>query len=119
MLMVMMILHDPDKLQDLLDAWEAIGVPGATILHSTGLGRTRTNPGMWDDLPLIPNLRDFYEHDEYFGRTVFTVVPDEAMADKVVEATNQVTGDLDQPDTGMLVVLPLLKVFGLVKREYK
>ena len=118
MLMVMMILHDPDKLQDLLDAWEGIGVPGATILHSIGLGRTRTNPGMWDDLPLIPNLRDFYEHDEYFGRTVFTVVPDEAMADKVVEATNQVTGDLDQPDTGLLVVLPLLKVFGLVKREY-
>jgi len=118
MLMVMLILHDPDKLQDVLDAWEEIGVSGATILHSTGLGRTRTNPGIWDDLPLMPGLRDFFEHEEYFSRTIFTIVPDEAMAEKVVDATCQVTGDLTQPDTGLLAVLPLVKVYGLVKREY-
>jgi nitrogen regulatory protein PII len=116
MLMVMFVLHDTEKLDDLMDAWEAAGVPGITILQSTGLGRARSMPGRWDDLPLMPSLRDFYEHDELFSRTLFTVVPDEAAVDRVVKATLDTVGDLDMANTGLLAVFPLVQVYGLEKK---
>ncbi|HLE15503.1 MAG TPA: hypothetical protein VI776_12200 [Anaerolineales bacterium] len=117
MLMVMFVLHNTEKLDDLIDAWEAAGVPGITILHSTGLGRARSLPGRWDDLPLIPSLRDFYENDEMFSRTLFSVVPDEAAAERVVKATINTVGELSEANTGLLAVFPLVKVYGLEKKQ--
>ncbi len=55
----------------------------------------------------MPSLSDFYERDEELSRTLFTVVPDEATAQCVIEAARHLIGDLDQPDTGLLVVLPV------------
>ena len=39
--MVVFVLNDPDRSQDVLDAWEAAGIIGVTILESSGLGRVR------------------------------------------------------------------------------
>lgn len=117
MLMVMFVLHNTEMLEELLNAWEAAGVPGITILQSTGLGRARSTPGRWDDLPLMPSLRDFYEHDELFSRTLFSVLPDEAAVERVVQATIDTVGDLDQTNTGLLAVFPVIKVYGLEKKQ--
>jgi hypothetical protein len=74
-------------------------------------------PGRWDDLPLMPSLRDFYEHDELFSRTLFTILPDEAAVERVVQATIATVGGLDQANTGLLAVFPLVKVYGLEKKQ--
>lgn len=115
MFMVLLVLHNPDKLKDILEAWEKAGVPGVTVMHSTGIGRLRQYPSLWDDLPLLPCLEDFYKHEELLSKTLFSVVPDEAMVDEVTRATQSVLGDMNQPDTGLLVVFPLLRVYGLEK----
>lgn len=117
MFMVMFVLHNTEKLDAILDAWEAAGVPGITILNSTGLGRARSWPGRWDDLPLMPSLRDFYEHDELFSRTLFSILADEAAVDRVVQATTRVVGDLEEANTGLLAVIPLANVYGLEKKK--
>ena len=116
MLLVLFVLNNADLLDQVLDAWEETGVTGVTILHSTGLGRTRMGPGLRDDIPLLPSLKSLLQHEEYFSRTMISVVPDNEMADKVISATNRVVGDLDRPDTGLLVVIPLEKVYGLNKQ---
>ncbi len=41
MSLILFILHDPEKLRALLDAWRGAGVSGATVLFSTGMGRIR------------------------------------------------------------------------------
>lgn len=119
MFMLVLILNNPERVNDVLDAWEEAGVGGATILHSTGLGRIRRYQGFRDDLPLIPSLNDFVDHEEQFSRTIFTVCKDEPLADKLVEVTQKILGDLDEPDTGIMVVLPVIKAYGVVKRDYK
>jgi hypothetical protein len=58
MYLLLFVLHDPSKLEDLLDAWENEGVRRVTLLFSTGLGRLRYIKGLRDDLPLIPSLED-------------------------------------------------------------
>lgn len=115
MLMVLLVLNDPDKLEDMLEAWEDVGVPGITILHSTGVGKLRQSSCLWDDVPLLPNLEDFYEREELHSRTIFSVVPDEAMAEKLVAVTQRLIGELNKRETGLMVFLPVVKVFGLEK----
>lgn len=114
MYFILFVLHNAEKCDALLTAWEEIGVRGATIMHSTGLGRLRGSDYM-DDVPLFPSLEDFTEHEEYFSRTIFTVVDSEDMIDRLVKATELVVGELTQPETGFLVVLPVAKVYGLNK----
>jgi nitrogen regulatory protein PII len=117
MYLVLFVLHNPEKVSDLLDAWEDVGVSGVTILGSSGLGRVRrvNRTGLRDDLPLIPSLQALLNHEEYFSRTLFTIVQGEEMVDQLIEATQQVVGDLSRPDTGLLVVLPVVKSYGLNK----
>ena len=117
MYLILFVLNDPDQLEDLLIAWEENGVQGATVLFSTGLGRIRELDGWRDDMPLIPSLRDFYEIPENMNRTIFTIVKDEAQIDAVVAATKKVVGELDERETGLLLVLPVARAYGVNKRN--
>ena len=112
--MVIFVLDDVDQCKDVLDAWEAAGISGVTILESSGLGRVRQS-GMRDDLPLMPSLSDLFKRAETRHRTLFTVVKDQAKIDALVEATQSVVGDLEQPNTGFLFVLPVSQVYGRSK----
>lgn len=115
MYLIILFLHNPDLLEELMEAWDKEGVNGATITFSVGMGQFLEKLGMRDDIPLIPSLEDFFEAQEKLSRTIFAVIQDEAMIDGIVAATQRVMGDLDQPDTGMLLVLPVWKAFGLYK----
>ncbi|HET9909214.1 MAG TPA: hypothetical protein VFQ23_21375 [Anaerolineales bacterium] len=117
MYLVLFVLNDPDKLEELLIAWEENDVQGATVLFSTGLGRIHELDNWRDDMPLIPSLRDFYEVPENMNRTVFTVVNDEAQVDAIVAATKKIVGELDEQETGLLLVLPILRAYGMNKRK--
>ena len=113
--LVLFVLSNPEKLEDVLSAWEAAGASGATILASTGLGRLRRNSLLCDDFPLIPSLEDLFRREETSSRTIFTLVEEEATVEKVIEATRQIVGDFSLPNTGILMVLPISRVVGLKK----
>jgi nitrogen regulatory protein PII len=113
MYMIFFVLHDVLVLDDILKAWEETGVNGVTLLPSTGLGRLRQKTGLRDDLPLIPRLEDIFQHTELHNRTLVTIVTDDEMVNRVVSATQSIVGDLDLPNTGILAVIPLARVYGL------
>ena len=112
--LVVFILNDPDRCSDILDAWEDAGVRGITILESSGLGRVR-QAGMRDDLPLIPSLSDLFKHSETRHRTLLTVVKEQNQIDAIVNATQEIIGDLEQEDTGLLFIVPVSQVYGKSK----
>ena len=111
--MILFVLHDPEKLTALLDAWKEAGISGATVLFSTGMGRIQQNQSLRDDLPLLPSLEDFYPKVENLSRTIFSVVDNDDVIEKVITATENVIGDLEQPDRGLFIVLPVSQVHGL------
>jgi len=114
--LVVLVLDDPDRCRDMLDAWEKAGAPGVTILDSSGLGRVR-RLGIRDDVPLMPSLSDLFRRQEGHHRTLFSVVRDQSQVDAIVKATQAVVGDLDRRDTGLLFVIPVSQTYGLYKRE--
>ena len=113
MFMIMFILNDPDRCQEVLDAWDQAGAPGITILRSTGLGRIRDRMGLKDDIPLMPSLEDFFQTEENLHRTLIAIVRGRPLVDRILEATRSTLGDLNAPNTGILVVLPVLEAYGL------
>ena len=115
MYLIILFLHNPDLLEELMEAWDQEGVNGATILFSVGMGKFLEKQGLRDDIPLIPSLEDFYEASETLSRTIFATVKEETLIDKIVAATQRVMGDLNQPENGMLLVMPVLKSYGFYK----
>ena len=112
MYFVLFVLHDSTLCDDLLLSWEQAGVKGVTILPSTGLNRMQKR-ALQEDMPIMPSLEDFFSTNEVGNRTLFTVVQDDDMVENVLHATEEVVGELSQPNTGVLIVLPVVKTYGI------
>jgi nitrogen regulatory protein P-II 1 len=110
---VVLVLNDVSKLEDVLKTWVQLGVPGITTLDSTGLRQAMGKRAFRDDLPLFPTLDDLLEGTEEHSRTLFTVVPDGFAVEKLVAATEGIIGKLDAPNTGILFTLPIGRAWGL------
>ena len=120
---VVVVMPDLGKCQDVLDAWEKYGVSGVTVLESLGMHKIQQMRAGRDDLPLLPSLRHLMESEEYHHRTAFVVVDDDFHLDGLIEATERaVGGDFDAPNSGLLFVLPVTRALGMRpywKRERK
>jgi len=114
--MIWFVLHDTSLLAEVLSAWKEAGVLGITILPSTGLRRLEFSESLRDDIPLIPSIEDLMSDEETLNRTLFTIVDDDSLVEKVIESTQRVVGDLNMPNTGILSVIPLGKVYGLNRK---
>ena len=110
--MVIFVMNHPDECGTLLEAWEAAGVTGITILESSGLGQLHGRAAR-DDIPLMPSLHDIFKTKETRHRTLFSVVDSEEQVDALLKVTQEVVGDLDCDDTGFLFVLPVSRVYGM------
>lgn len=115
--MVILVLDDVNQGPSLVDAWEAAGVTGLTIIESTGLGRLRRTLGLRDDMPLMPSIRALMQAREEHHRTIFSIVEGEAMIDALIEATERTIGKLSEPHTGVLFAIPVARVVGLPSDE--
>jgi hypothetical protein len=113
--MILLVLHDAEKLKDVLAAWEECGISGATILYNTGIGSIRKIEALRDDIPLIPSFSDFFSQQESHGRTLFTILENDDVIPALVAATEAVVGGLDLDGNGILAVLPVSRVYGIRK----
>ena len=114
--LIVLVLDDPDRCRDILDAWEVAGAPGVTILDSSGLGRVR-RAGIRDDVPLMPSMIDLFRRQEDHHRTLFSVVKDQSQVEAIAQATQAIIGELDRGHTGLLFVVPVSQVYGLHKKR--
>lgn len=111
--LVVLVLVEPQKLEDVLTAWLESGVPGVTTMESRGLRQEMGKRAFRDDLPLFPTLGDLLQGSEEHSLTLFAVVPDGYAMDGLVAATETITGSLDAPNTGILFTVPVGRVWGL------
>lgn len=117
MQLILFVLNDPNLMDDIIRAWEEAGVGGITILPSTGMARIRDKSAWRDDIPLIPSIDDFHDYVEAFNRTLFTVVDSDEKVDTVIAATERITGDLNDPHTGILISLPVNRFKGIFRNS--
>lgn len=114
--LVVLVVEEVEKLDQVVEAWLRLDIPGATVLDTAGLGDRLGAAGIRDDLPLMPSLSSLLRTREEANRTLFSVVPDGFDLDALVAATEAILGPLDKPDTGILFTVPVNRVHGLRRR---
>ena len=65
----------------------------------------------------MPSLHDLFENEEVQHRTLLSVVDSQDMVDKMVAIAQQVIGNLEEPHTGFLFVVPVIQTYGLGKHR--
>ena len=105
MLLYVLVLNKIRLLEPLFQAMLARNINGATVLDSTGMMRVLSDDEN-ANLPMYGVLRHVYSPERKQSKTVFVVLPEEKVQE--LEAiVDEVTGGLDQPDTGIAFAIPL------------
>jgi nitrogen regulatory protein PII len=111
--LIVLVVHDPTKADEVGEAWVEAGVTGLTLLDSSGWEMRAKSHGVPDDLPLFPSMRRFLRGDEEASRLLFSVVGDDFDLEPLIRATEGVLGPLAEPDSGILFVVPVTQARGL------
>jgi CBS domain-containing protein len=109
--LLIVILDDLERMPALLQAWRAIGLPGATILESVGAHRAIT----WLGRVGLGALDRLFEADEVRRRTLLAAIEDEQLLAQAIAEAERVVGGFDGPNSGLLLVLPVAQARGLRK----
>jgi nitrogen regulatory protein PII len=111
MYMVMFVIDDPSRLDEVLNAWHKAGISGATIVESTGINRRRRASLVGTGV--MAGINRLMSSDEESHYTLFAIVPDESMVAACLAAAESVVGDLNEANTGVLAAWPVAVVKGV------
>jgi nitrogen regulatory protein PII len=111
--LVMLITSRVDQGHAVGEAWEQAGAPGITFVESYGLRRLRERARSAEVLPGIMSMLQILRENEETSLIVLSVVDNDALVEKLVEATNAVLGDLMQPNTGVMFIIDVERAIGV------
>jgi nitrogen regulatory protein P-II 1 len=110
MYLLIVILEKSYDLDLLIDKYRQIGITGATIIDSSGIGNSMLHQS---DLPVIANIRQLFEAGNLSNsHTLLSVVPDEQVLDNAMKEISEIVGGFNKPDTGIMFSIKLERVEG-------
>jgi hypothetical protein len=112
--LLIMVLDDSNRLNEVLEAWRTAGIRGTTILESTGLNRVLPRHTAQ---PMFAGFSQMFGGGRVGHQTLFAIIDSLELAEAAVSATEAVIGKLTDPNTGIMFVTPVLQVWGLPKKE--
>ncbi|OJV90629.1 MAG: hypothetical protein BGO39_19675 [Chloroflexi bacterium 54-19] len=115
-MLVGLVLNDINNLEGIIDGWEEAGATGATVLDCAGKRQVK-EALQRDDVPLFPSLANILQDEQVAQKFIFSIVEDGPTVDRIIDVTEQITGDLFEQSKGILFVLPLNFVLGLRPKE--
>lgn len=101
------VINDPEKVDEILSGFVELGITGATVLQSEGMGSVLSH-----DIPIFAGLQTLISGSKPLNRMIFSVVPLERV-DSVIALMQEIMGNLAAPATGIVFTLPVDRVVGL------
>lgn len=106
MKMLALVLNDSDRVDEVLLSLSKIGIVGATVINSVGMGAI-----LGGKVPFFPIHEKHIRVQKPENKTIFTIIDDEVTLRHAVDML-RVTLKLEKPGTGFLFVLPVLEAYG-------
>lgn len=103
------ILNRTEFLDDILTLFLELGVSGATIIDSVGMGRIVSK-----DIPIFASFKDLLSGSRPSNKTILSVVREE-LIDEIVDGIEKSIGDFSREGMGIYFSVPLDGVWGLAK----
>ena len=111
--LVVLITPMIDRSHDIGDQWQQAGAPGITFIESYGLHRMQQANAGAEVLPGFMSMIEILRNRDEHSVTMFSVVHDNALVDKLIAATEAVIGPISHPDNGILFVLDVEQALGI------
>jgi nitrogen regulatory protein P-II 1 len=104
------VINQEEKLEAILSGMIELGVTGATIIDSSGMGRFLSH-----DVPIFAGVEALARTSRPKNQTIFSVIRDDAQVDAVIRMLEEVCGEFSTPATGIVFTLPIQRVVGLAR----
>ncbi len=108
MQLLVAVINDLDRLDEILRAFYDVGIAGATVLHSEGMGRVLSQ-----DVPNFAGLQELVANSRPQNRTLFSVIEDPELAERAMAILQDVCGRFSDPATGIAFIVPVEQAIGL------
>jgi nitrogen regulatory protein P-II 1 len=102
------VINEEEKLDEILSGLIELGVTGATVLRSEGMGRVVSH-----DIPIFAGLDMLASRSRPQNQTIFSVIRDDETVDRVIALLQEICGNLEDPATGIVFTIPVNRVVGL------
>lgn len=110
-----LILNETEELNAILEDFIKVGVRGATIIDSQGMGAALAT----GDVPIFGGLmRVMHDNNRPYNKVIFTVIEDESVLEAAVNVVNTHLGDLSKPGVGLMFSVPVDHVWGWTNPDY-
>lgn len=110
------VLNKSEYLDDILDAFVDIGVRGATIIDSQGMGSALADSSSGGE-PFFGVLRNLLDNSRPYNKTIFTVIKDDEILEQAVNVVKEIVKDIYKPGVGMMFTLPVGNIYGMDREE--
>lgn len=108
MQLLIAVVNQHEKLDDILAGFLELGITGATVIRSEGMGRVLSH-----DIPIFAGLQTLLARARPHNITIFSVIEDPARVERALALLQDICGDLRSPATGIAFTLPVDRVVGL------
>ena len=102
------ILNRTERIEDVLAGFVEIGITGATLVDSVGMGEVLVR-----NVPVFAGFRNVLSESRPANKTIFAVVEDEAKIDEAVRIIEEICGPFGTPGAGIAFTLTLDRAFGI------
>lgn len=107
MRVLVLVLNKKEHVKPVMKALFDCGVSGATMIQSTGMGRT-----LADEIPLFGGLRRALDGGTVGNNTIFSVIKDEETLNEAIRRITEIIGDFEKPGNGIMFTVPVDMIFG-------
>ncbi|MEE8573001.1 MAG: P-II family nitrogen regulator [Gemmatimonadota bacterium] len=109
--MLIAVIDEPDHTEEILAGFLELGITGATLIGSEGMGRVLSQDG-----PVFAGLQSLISRSRPRNQTLFSVIEDPDKVDQAIDLIESVCGRFTSPSTGIVFTVPVNSVVGLATR---
>ena len=108
MKLLFIVLNSTDTLEEVLEGLLEVGVTGATVVDSVGMGH------IIEDVPLFAGMRNLFRSAKPRNNTVFSVITD-TQAAETMEVLDKILACSGDRGKGIAFTLPIDAAIGFCK----
>jgi nitrogen regulatory protein PII len=111
--LVLLITTRTEVGHEIGEAWQQAGAAGVTFVEGYGLHRLQQASQSMEVLPGMMSLFEILRQQEQHNIIMLSVVDNDSLVDRIVEATEDVVGSLMEPNNGIIFVLDVERTVGV------
>lgn len=95
------VVHNPDRLQDVLVGLVEIGITTATVLESQGMGSIVSS-----SISVFAGFRDLWAGSGAYNHTIFAIIPDDQV-EEALRVVKDVMAEVPEKGRGVAFTIPV------------